>query len=99
VVESHFEHCTIQLGLGTELVVGEPGLLLGCQVSGPGRLTVHGQLFEDASSPAVRGARSLVVSQKGIVRATIEQHPKGTIFAIEPGARLSVRITTSTAEA
>ena len=36
-IESLFEHCTIALGEGTELVVGKSGVLSGCQVKGAGQ--------------------------------------------------------------
>jgi len=93
VIESHFDNCAVTLGERTELVIGPPGVLTNCRVSGPGLITVHGQIFE-GDAPGVVGPLRFVVSSEGRVVSTIEQHPQKTAFGIEPGARLRARITT-----
>src|SRR5690606_318391 len=45
-IESLFEHCTITLGRGTELLIGPDGVLSGCQITGAGNITINGKFFE-----------------------------------------------------
>jgi uncharacterized protein YjbI with pentapeptide repeats len=90
-VESLFEHCTITLGEGTELVVGKNGTLRGCQVRGAGKLTVHGTFIE-RESPGVVGITELVVSAEGALVGAVAQHPDSTRFSFEPGCMLRMKI-------
>jgi uncharacterized protein YjbI with pentapeptide repeats len=90
-IESLFEHCTIALGDGTELVVGKSGVLSGCQVKGAGRVAIHGK-FVERESPGIAGATQLVVSAGGSLASAVEQPPEHTRFAFEPGCMLRVKI-------
>jgi hypothetical protein len=90
-IDSLFENCAINLGDGTELVVGETGVLADCQISGCGSITVHGQFFE-RESPGIVGPREVVVSGKGAMVAAVQQSPDTTRFAFERGSRLRVKI-------
>lgn len=90
-IDSRFENCSLSLGDGAELTIGEPGVLHNCQIAGAGQITVHGRFFE-RSSPGIAGAKSVVVSSKGAIVGGIEQAPESTVFAFEPGSRLRVKI-------
>jgi uncharacterized protein YjbI with pentapeptide repeats len=90
-IDSLFENCAINLGEGTELVVGESGVLADCNISGAGSITVHGQFFE-RESPGIVGPRELVVSSGGALVASVRQNGELTRFAFERGSRLRVRI-------
>jgi hypothetical protein len=90
-IESLFEHCTIALGDGTELVVGKAGVLSGCQVHGAGRIMIHGK-FVEREGPGIVGATQLVVSAGGSLVAAVEQPPELTRFAFEPGCNLRIQI-------
>jgi hypothetical protein len=90
-IESLFEHCTIALGEGTELVVGKGGVLSGCQVQGAGRITIHGK-FVEREGPGIVGATQLVVSAEGSLVGTVEQAHDLTRFGFEPGCHLRVQI-------
>jgi uncharacterized protein YjbI with pentapeptide repeats len=94
-IESRFENCSIVLGDGAELVIGEAGVLRDCQIAGYGELTVHGCFFE-RQSPGISGARSLVVSSRGAVSAVVQQAEQPTAFAFEPGCRLRIKISQAT---
>jgi uncharacterized protein YjbI with pentapeptide repeats len=93
-IDSLFENCAINLGDGTELVVGEAGVLADCNISGAGSITVHGQFFE-RQSPGIVGPRELVVSSGGAVVASVRQNKELTRFAFERGSRLRVKIVSS----
>jgi uncharacterized protein YjbI with pentapeptide repeats len=90
-IESRFEQCSITLGKGTELVVGRSGVLSGCQISGAGNITIHGQFFE-RESPGIVGPSQLVVSSRGSLVGAVEQTPELTRFGFEPGCKLRMRI-------
>jgi uncharacterized protein YjbI with pentapeptide repeats len=90
-VDSRFENCSIALGEGAELTIGEPGVLKNCAIVGRGSIVVHGRFFE-RSSPGIVGPKSLVVSTGGAVVGSIEQTIEPTAFAFEPGCRLRVKI-------
>ena len=90
-VDSRFENCSISLGEGAELTIGEPGILKNCAIVGRGNIVVHGRFFE-RSSPGIVGPRSLVVSTRGAVVGSVEQSHEATAFAFEPGCRLRVKI-------
>jgi len=90
-IDSLFQNCAINLGDGTELVVGESGVLADCQIFGGGSVTVHGHFFE-RESPGIVGPRELVVSGKGALVASVQQSPELTKFAFERGSRLRVKI-------
>jgi uncharacterized protein YjbI with pentapeptide repeats len=90
-IDSRFENCSIELGDGAELTIGEPGVLKDCQINGSGNVTIHGRFFERAS-PGIVGVRRLVVSSKGAVVGAIEQGGSETVFAFQPGCRLRVKI-------
>ncbi len=93
-IDSLFENCAINLGEGTELVVGETGVLADCSISGAGSITVHGQFFE-RESPGIVAPRELVVSSGGAVVASVKQNEALTRFAFERGSRLRVKIVSS----
>jgi len=90
-VDSRFENCSITLGDGAELTIGEPGVLHNCAIVGRGNIIVHGRFFE-RSSPGIVGPRSLFVSTHGAVAGSVEQMRESTAFAFEPGCRLRVKI-------
>jgi uncharacterized protein YjbI with pentapeptide repeats len=90
-IDSLFENCAINLGEGTELVLGETGVLADCHIAGAGSITVHGQFFE-RESPGIVGPRELVVSSAGAVVASVKQNEALTRFAFERGSRLRVKI-------
>ncbi len=90
-VDSRFENCTLTLGDGAELVIGESGVLKDCQIQGSGNITIHGRFFE-RQAPGIIGPRSLVVSARGAMVGAVAQAPEATVFAFEPGCRLRVKI-------
>jgi uncharacterized protein YjbI with pentapeptide repeats len=90
-IDSLFENCAINLGEGTELVVGESGVLADCRIAGGGSVTVHGQFFE-RESPGIDGAREVIVSSRGALVASVKQAEALTRFAFERGSRLRVKI-------
>jgi uncharacterized protein YjbI with pentapeptide repeats len=90
-IDSRFENCSISLGDGAELTIGEPGVLKNCEIVGRGQITVHGRFFE-RKSPGIVGAERVVVSAKGSLVGGIEQAAQATVFAFEPGSRLRVKI-------
>src|SRR5262249_55209217 len=63
-IDSLFDNCTIHLGDGAELIVGEVGVLADCEIAGAGNITVHGKFFE-RQSPGIIGPRRLIVSARG----------------------------------
>jgi len=95
-IDSRFEKCNISLGEGTDLVVGESGVLSECVITGGGNITIHGKFFE-RESPGISGPRTLVVSAKGSLVGTIAQGSEPTAFAFQPGCRLRVKILRSQA--
>lgn len=90
-VDSRFDNCSITLGEGAELTIGEAGVLKNCAIAGRGRIIVHGRFFE-RQSPGIVGVRSLFVSARGGIVGGVEQVPEGTHFAFEPGSRLRLKI-------
>jgi hypothetical protein len=90
-IDSRFENCTIALGDGAELVIGDPGVLRDCQITGSGEITIHGCFFE-RQSPGIAGARSVIVSSRGAMAGAVEQAHESTTFAFQPGCRLRVKI-------
>jgi hypothetical protein len=90
-IESLFEQCTVAIGEGTELVIGKDGTLSGCQITGPGKITVHGK-FVERESPGIVGARELIVTSSGSLTGAVEQPPERTRFAFEPGCMLRTKI-------
>ena len=96
-IGSLFEKCIINLGAGTELVVGEAGVLADCTISGAGSITVHGQFFE-RQSPGIVGPRELVVTKTGAVAASVVQNEALTRFAFERESRLRLKILKSDAK-
>jgi hypothetical protein len=93
-VESLFEQCTIELGEGTELVVGPGGVLSDCTVLGHGSIHIAGKFYE-RKSPGIVGPTQLVVSTGGCLVAEVEQAAEATRFAFEPGSNLRVKIRNS----
>jgi hypothetical protein len=96
-IDSVFENCSIKLGVGTTLVVGETGVLADCQISGDGEIIVHGHFFERAS-PGIIGPRALVVTAKGALVASLQQPEVPTRFAFERGCRLRLKVVKPTGE-
>ena len=93
-VESLFEQCTIELGEGTELVVGAAGVLSDCTVVGRGSIHIAGKFYE-RKSPGIVGPTQVVVSTGGCLVAEVEQAADATRFAFEPGSNLRVKIRNS----
>ena len=93
-IDSLFENCAINLGEGTELVVGETGVLADCHIAGAGSITVHGQFFE-RESPGIVGRASWWCQARGAVVASVKQNEALTRFAFERGSRLRVKILQS----
>lgn len=91
-IESRFENCSVVLGEGTELVIGQSGVLKDCQIKGGGNMTVHGSFLEK-QSPGISGVKRLSVSAKGAVSSVVVQAQEGTAFAFEPGCRLRLKIS------
>lgn len=90
-IDSRFENCSITLGEGTQLTIGESGVLKHCKVSGSGNMTVHGRFLE-GQSPGITGAKRIVVSARGGIAGTVQQASQPTLFAFEPGCRLRVKV-------
>ncbi|HLU67803.1 MAG TPA: hypothetical protein VKZ63_16075, partial [Kofleriaceae bacterium] len=90
-IESLFEGCRIELGEGTELVVGASGVLADCTVVGHGRIVISGKFYEQ-KSPGIVGPTQLVVSSGGCLVAEVVQAAEATQFAFEPGSNLRVKI-------
>jgi uncharacterized protein YjbI with pentapeptide repeats len=90
-IDSRFESCSIALGEGAELTIGESGVLKNCSIVGKGKVIVHGRFFE-RQSPGIVGVRSLFVSARGGIVGGVEQVSDGTHFAFEPGCRLRMKI-------
>ncbi len=90
-IDSLFENCALNLGDGTELVVGAAGVLADCTISGAGSIAVHGQFFE-RESPGIVGPRELMVTSGGAVVASVQQNEALTHFGFERGSRLRVKI-------
>src|SRR4029079_27248 len=63
-IDSLFENCSINLGEGTELVVGSSGVLADCRIAGGGSITIHGQFFEK-EAPGIVGPREVRGSREG----------------------------------
>jgi len=96
-IDSVFENCSIKLGVGTTLVVGETGVLADCQISGDGEIVVHGHFFE-RESPGIVGPRALVVTARGALVASLQQPATPTRFAFERGCRLRLKVVKPTGE-
>jgi uncharacterized protein YjbI with pentapeptide repeats len=90
-IDSLFQNCTIQLGEGTELIIGPDGVLADCEVIGAGCVTVHGKFFERVA-PGIIGPRTLNVSAKGTVVSAVAQRPELTRFAFEAGCQLRLKV-------
>jgi uncharacterized protein YjbI with pentapeptide repeats len=97
LVDGVLRQCIITMTDEATLIVGEPGLLEGCRVTG-GRIRVHGRFLTPAtvglSAPA-----ELVVHEKGLVATQVEQHRGNTRFGFFPGCRLRLYIKTPTPQA
>lgn len=90
-IESLFEDCTIEIGDGTELIIGRSGVLAECKVIGRGNIYVRGKFYE-RSSPGIVGPAQVVVSTGGCLVAEVEQAADATCFAFEPGSNLRIKI-------
>jgi uncharacterized protein YjbI with pentapeptide repeats len=90
-IDSRFENCTLSLGDGAELVIGESGVLKDCQIEGSGSITVNGRFFE-RQSPGLAGVRRLIVTARGALSGTVRQPTGATLFAFEPGCKLRMKI-------
>ncbi len=93
-VQSLFEKCTIELGEGTEFLVGTSGVLSDCKVSGRGNLIIAGKVYEK-ESPGIVGPAQVVVSAGGCLVGEVEQAGEPTRFAFEPGSNLRLKIRDS----
>jgi uncharacterized protein YjbI with pentapeptide repeats len=90
-IDSRFENCSLSLGDGVELTVGDSGVLKDCEIRGKGNITIHGRFFE-RKAPGIVGPKSLVVSARGAMVGAVEQSEETTVFAFQPGCRLRVKI-------
>ena len=90
-IDSRFENCSLSLGDGVELTVGDSGVLKDCEIRGKGNITIHGRFFE-RKAPGIVGPKSLVVSARGAMVGAVEQSDETTVFAFQPGCRLRVKI-------
>jgi uncharacterized protein YjbI with pentapeptide repeats len=95
-VESLFEQCVIELGEGTELLIGTAGVLSDCRVVGRGTLVIAGKFYE-RDAPGIVGPLQVVVNAGGCLVAEVEQAAEATRFAFEPGSNLRVKIRDSRA--
>jgi uncharacterized protein YjbI with pentapeptide repeats len=94
-IDSLFQNCSITLGEGTELVVGDAGVLADCRIAGGGLITINGQFFE-RESPGIVAPRELTVSRQGAMVASVQQAASLTRFAFQRGSRLRVKILKAT---
>src|SRR5262249_29334621 len=90
-IDSLFQNCTINLGEGTELVVGAVGVLADCEIAGAGNITIHGKFFE-RQSPGIVGPRQVLVSARGAVVSAVAQHQQQTRFSFEKGCQLRMKV-------
>ncbi len=90
-IDSRFENCSLSLGDGVELTVGDSGVLKDCEIRGKGNITIHGRFFE-RRTPGIVGPKSLIVSARGAMVGAVEQSEETTVFAFQPGCRLRVKI-------
>jgi uncharacterized protein YjbI with pentapeptide repeats/cytoskeletal protein CcmA (bactofilin family) len=90
-IDSRLEGCTITLGPGAELVVGQAGALLDCQVKGGARLIVHGRVFE-REAPAIQGTGAILIGATGQMQGSVAQAAGGTRFGFEKGSKLRLDI-------
>lgn len=90
-IDSLFQHCTINIGEQTELVIGEAGVLADCEIIGAGSVTVHGKFFE-RQAPGIVGPRLVAVSSKGALVSAVAKNADSTRFAFEDGCQLRVKI-------
>src|SRR6185503_8109080 len=91
-IDSLFQNCTINIGSGTQLIVGPSGVLADCQIVGDGTVTINGKFFE-RESPGIVGLRQLAVTSNGVVMSAVAHNPERTQFAFESGCQLRVKIT------
>ncbi len=90
-IESVLEQCTIALGEATDLVIGKSGVLRRCQLTGAGKVTIHGR-FVERESPGIVGATHLRVGPAGSLVGSVVQPEQLTSFAFEPGCMLRLKI-------
>ena len=90
-IDSLFQNCTINIGDGTELVIGTSGVLADCEIVGAGSITINGKFFE-RQAPGIVGPRRLAVSAQGALVSAISKHTEATRFAFENGCQLRVKI-------
>jgi len=94
-IESHLRDCTIALDRGTRLVIGQEGVLIGCQVVGEGEIIIHGKFYENGISPGIVGPSRMFVSRTGTVISEVKQLQILTKFVFENGCKLSLKIRKS----
>jgi uncharacterized protein YjbI with pentapeptide repeats len=90
-IDSLFQNCTINIGAGTEVVIGPAGVLADCQILGPGTVTINGKFFE-SQSPGMVGLKQLSVTSQGVVMSAVAHNTERTHFAFESGCQLRVKI-------
>ena len=93
-IDSLFQNCTLNLGDGTELVIGPSGVLADCEIVGAGNITIHGKFFE-RKSPGIVGVRQLHVTGRGAVVSAVTHNPEHTRFEFDTGCQLRVKIVPS----
>jgi uncharacterized protein YjbI with pentapeptide repeats len=90
-IDSLFQNCTLNIGTGTQVIVGSMGVLADCQIIGAGTVIVNGKFFE-RESPGIVGLRQLSVTSQGVVSSSVAHSAERTHFAFESGCQLRVKI-------
>jgi uncharacterized protein YjbI with pentapeptide repeats len=90
-VDAVLERCLIELGPGTQLTIGEHGVLADCTVNGPGRLHVRGKFFQ-GDPPGLVGLERIVVHATASLVADVVQGTEPVRFAFERGCGVRMRI-------
>jgi Pentapeptide repeats (8 copies) len=91
-IESRFENCSISLGTGAVLRLGQHGVMQGCQVVGFGEIDIRGEFKENGKGPGIVGPKRVTVRKDGIMSGSVQQPPTMTEFAFEHGCVLRLKI-------
>ena len=91
-IDGRCDECIFTIQEDTHLLVGKTGILIGCQVRGPGRVTILGAVIEEELKPGILDASELRVADGGLVASEVEQGDIPTRFAFNSGSRLRLSI-------
>lgn len=91
-IDGHCDKCVFTLHSETHLVIGKSGILIGCQIRGPGRITVLGAFIEEHHQPGIIGPSEVRVTDVGVLASEIEQGETPTRFAFKKGSRLRLNV-------